>query len=58
MFFMYEFLIIIGIIAIISALIVGFSFLVKHIINFVLSKCRNVKPKIIVYHRKKDNRKA
>lgn len=55
---MYEFLIIIGIIAIISALIVGFSFLVKHIINFVLSKCRNVKPKIIIYHRKKDNRKA
>ena len=50
---MYEFLIIIGIIVIISALIVGFSFLVKLIINLVLTKWKHLKPKIIIYHRKK-----
>lgn len=50
---MYEFLIIVGIMVIISALIAAFSILVKRIINLVLSKCRHVKPKIIIYHRKK-----
>ncbi len=55
---MYEILIIVGIITLISALIAAFSFLVKRIINLVLSKRRHVKPKIIIYHRKKDNRKA
>lgn len=51
---MYEFLIIVGIMVIISALIAAFSFLVKRIINLVLSKCRHVKPKIIIYHRKRN----
>ena len=50
---MYEFLIIVGIMIIISALIAVFSFLVKRIINFILSKCKHVKPKIIIYHRKR-----
>lgn len=50
---MYEFLIIVGIMVIISALIAAFSILVKRIINLVLSKCRHVKPKIIIYHRKR-----
>lgn len=50
---MYEILIIVGIITLISALIAAFSFLVKRIINIVLSKCRHVKPKIIIYHRKR-----
>lgn len=53
MFFMYEFLIIVGIIVFISALAVVFAFLVKRIINIVLSKRKNVKPKIIFYHHKK-----
>jgi len=55
---MYEILIIVGIIALISVLIILFSFLIKRIINLILTKCKHVKPKIIIYHRKKDNRKA
>lgn len=50
---MYEFLIIIGIITTISVFIVVFSFLVKRVINFVLSKRKSAKPKIIIYHRKR-----
>lgn len=51
---MYEILIIVGIITLISALIAAFSFLVKHIINIVWTKCKHVKPKIIIYHRKRN----
>lgn len=50
---MYEFLIIVGIITLISVITVAFAFLVKRIINTVLSKRKHVKPKIIIYHCKK-----